>query len=98
MGAEKMDINQAIATHGAVTVYRATGLEPGVTDRMLALGLDAPRTMADVMRVNQAAYDALSNGERAAENREARAALRYLASACKAGVAPNRPFGMRWTA
>ena len=63
-------IEQAIATHGALHVYREIDFEPGCAERMVALGLTAPQTLADVWRAHAAAHAALSAEEMRGERRE----------------------------
>ena len=61
-------IEQAIATHGALHVYREIDFEPGCAERMVALGLTAPQTLADVWRAHAAAHAALSAEEMRGED------------------------------
>lgn len=90
-------IEQAIATHGALHVYREIDFEPGCAERMVALGLTAPQTLADVWRAHAAAHAALSAEEMRGERRELRVRVAYMASACKVGRAPRMPRNIRYT-
>lgn len=84
-------IQQAIAEHGATHIYREIDFEPGCADRMVALGLERPKTLRDVWGAHSVAFDALTPAERRGETRELRVRLDYLASASKTGIAPRMP-------
>lgn len=90
-------VEQVIVEYGASHVYREVDFEPGVAERMVALGLPAPKSLADVWRAHAAAHAALSEAELKIERNETEVALEYLASACKGGIGPRRPRGMRYT-
>lgn len=90
-------IEEAIAVHGALHVYREIDFEPGCGERMMALGLPAPETLADIWRAHKAAHAALSDSERRTEQHEIEVRLAYLGAACKAGVAPKMPRNIRYT-
>jgi hypothetical protein len=85
-------IDQAIKQHGALTVFHACDGEPGCVARMAALGLPEPKTFGDVYVAMVAAWEALSDAERAAEGMRDRLRLDYLASATKVPQAtPQMP-------
>lgn len=72
-------------------IYHAIDFEPGCADRMERLGMSRPKTLGDVWRAHMAAYEALSDAERARVDEELRIEELYMASACKGGFAPKRP-------
>jgi hypothetical protein len=74
-----MTIDQIIARHGAAHVYQQLDITPGVSGRMVALGLPEPRSLLDVWRAGNRAFDALSPAERETDRRETEAALALIA-------------------
>ena len=68
----------------------ASSRDPG--DALEALGIQRPKTLADVWRAMRQAYEDMTPRERAQEDHETRVRLHYVASATKVpGAAPKIP-------